>query len=227
VLVAGGNVAAVSAQAAKVAGVSRVLTVENKVLDAVVAENMTNVLKGIAKNYTHVLAASNNSGKNYMPRLGAVLDVAPISDVLEVVNESTFKRPMYAGNAISTVTMSDPVKLILVRTTAFEKAAATGGSAAVEALAVADVDAGKSKFVSSNVSVSARPELTAAKIVVSGGRGMKSAENFKLLETLADKVGGAVGASRAAVDAGYAPNELQIGQTGKVVAPNLYIAVSR
>lgn len=227
IFVAGDGVDNVAKQAAAVKGVSKVLTANNKPLSNVLAENISNVLKGVAKNYTHVFAASSNVGKNYMPRLGAILDSAPLSDVTEVVDASTFKRPMYAGNAIATVSMSDAIKLILVRTTAFEKVAATGGSAAIEAVSTSDGDAniGMSSFVSQNVKASARPDLTVAKTVVSGGRAMKSAENFTILEQLADKLGGAVGASRAAVDAGYAPNELQIGQTGKTVAPNLYIAV--
>ncbi|CAE7704613.1 etfa [Symbiodinium microadriaticum] len=162
-----------------------------------------------------------------MPRLGAMLNTSPLSDVQEVVDASTFKRPMYAGNAVATVNMSDDVKLLLTRSTAFDKAPVGGGSASTEAVSLSDdqVDAGLSSFHSESVSQSERPELTSASVVISGGRGMKNGENFGMLETLADKLGGAVGASRAAVDAGYVPNELQIGQTGKVVAPSLYVAV--
>jgi len=170
------------------------------------------------------LASATNFGKNFIPRLGALLDSAPVSDVIAVINENTFKRPMYAGNAIATVEMSDKVKLLLIRPTAFDKAEATGGSASTSAASY-DGSAGLSTFVSAHTVKSDRPELTAARVVVSGGRGMKNGENFSLLYALADKLGGAVGASRAAVDAGFVSNELQIGQTGKVVAPELYIAV--
>jgi len=180
-----------------------------------------------ANSYSAILAAGSNSGKNYIPRVGALLDVSPLSDVLEVFGSKEFARPMYAGNALAKVTTSDSVTVMTVRTTAFDKAAETGGSAAVEGLEVGDLGncAAKPEFVSESVSSSDRPDLTAASIVVSGGRGMKNGENFGMLEALADKLGGAVGASRAAVDAGFVPNELQVGQTGKVVAPDLYIAV--
>jgi len=224
VFIAGHEVSAIAKEASAVSGVSKVLTADDKVLGNLVAENLCNVLKTVAGNYSHVLCAANNTGKNYLPRLGAMMDSAPLNDIISVVDESTFTRPMYAGNAVATVKMSDKVKLITVRTTAFDKAAATGGSATVESVQCSG-GAGLSEFVSQNVVVSARPELTASKVVVSGGRGMKNGENFKMLEELADKLKGAVGASRAAVDAGFVSNELQIGQTGKVVAPNLYIAV--
>mmetsp|Transcript_78388 Transcript_78388/g.169440 ORF Transcript_78388/g.169440 Transcript_78388/m.169440 type:complete len:335 (-) Transcript_78388:119-1123(-) len=227
VLVVGSGVGDVAKQASAVSGVTKVLTADNAALANAVAENLCSVLKPLGSKYSHILTAANNSGKNFIPRLGAMLDVAPLNDVISVVDESTFTRPMYAGNAVATVKMSDSVKLITVRTTAFDKASASGGSAPIEQVSVSDADAnaGKSSFQSANIVKSARPDLTAAKVVVSGGRGMKNGENFKMLEDLADKLGGAVGASRAAVDAGFVSNELQIGQTGKVVAPDLYIAV--
>lgn len=226
VLVVGGaNVGAVASKAASVAGVSKVLSLENASLGHSVAENYTKAIAPLAKNYTHVLTPSSNTGKNFLPRLAAVLDSQPLTDISAVIDAETFKRPTYAGNAVATVKMSDAIKFLLVRTTAFDKAAETGGSATVEAVAAADADAKLATFVSENAVKSARPDLTTAKVVVSGGRGMKNGENFAMLETLADKLGGAVGASRAAVDAGFVPNDLQIGQTGKVVAPDLYIAV--
>lgn len=172
-----------------------------------------------------MVAASSNAAKNFLPRLGAQLDIAPITDVLSIVDKDTFVRPMYAGNALATVQASGALKLLSVRATAFDKAAEGSGSAPVEAFAAGDSDAKLSSFVSEAVSTSARPDLTAASVVVAGGRGMKSGENFGMLENLADKLGGAVGASRAAVDAGFVPNDYQVGQTGKVVAPDLYIAV--
>jgi electron transfer flavoprotein alpha subunit len=179
----------------------------------------------LVSDYTHVVAASSNAAKNFLPRLGAQLDIAPITDVLSIVDKDTFVRPMYAGNALATVQASGALKLLSVRATAFDKAAEGSGSAAVEAFSAGDSDAKLSSFVSEAVSTSARPDLTAAGVVVAGGRGMKSGENFGMLENLADKLGGAVGASRAAVDAGFVPNDYQVGQTGKVVAPDLYIAV--
>jgi len=225
VLVTGSKASTVGAAAAQVSGPNKILTLSSPALDNGLAENIAKSVQKLASNYTHVLAPSSNVGKNYMPRLGAILNSSPLSDILEVVNENTFKRPTYAGNAIATVRMDDPIKLILTRSTAFDKASTTGGSAAIESISDSDSDASLSSFVSESVTQSARPELTAANVIISGGRGMKNGENFKLLETLADKLGGAVGASRAAVDAGYVPNELQIGQTGKVVAPALYVAV--
>eukprot|EP00618_Florenciella_parvula_P036565 CAMPEP_0119481922 /NCGR_PEP_ID=MMETSP1344-20130328/10024_1 /TAXON_ID=236787 /ORGANISM="Florenciella parvula, Strain CCMP2471" /LENGTH=335 /DNA_ID=CAMNT_0007516303 /DNA_START=30 /DNA_END=1037 /DNA_ORIENTATION=- len=227
VLVAGAGADAVTAEAAAVAGVSKVLYSNDAAFTKSLAENTANAaLSAInAGSYSHVIAPSSNNSKNYLPRVAAMLDVAPITDVVEIKGEDTFVRPMYAGNAMATVKSSDSIKLMSVRTTAFDKAEATGGSASVEDASVANADAGLSSFVSEAVSESARPDLTAAPVVIAGGRGMKNGENFGMLEELADKLGGAVGASRAAVDAGFVPNELQVGQTGKVVAPELYVAV--
>jgi electron transfer flavoprotein alpha subunit len=188
------------------------------------AENVAEQVLAIAGNYSHILAPATAYGKNILPRVAAKLDVAQISEITKVDAPDTFERPIYAGNAIAYVQSSDKVKVITVRTTGFDSAASTGGSAAVETLA-AVADSGKSAFVSREVAKSDRPELTAAKIIVSGGRGMGSAENFKVLEPLADKLNAAMGASRAAVDAGFVPNDWQVGQTGKIVAPSLYIAV--
>ncbi len=226
VFVAGHNVGAAAAKVANVKGVSKVLVADNAALANKVAEAHSAALVGVAKNFTHVLAPASNHGKNFIPRAAALLDSSPLTDVVSVVDENTFQRPVYAGNAIATMKMTDAIKFILVRPTAFEKAATTGGSGKIE-----NVDAGVSsspsaKFVSESQTKSERPDLGTARVVVSGGRGMKSGENFKMLETLADKLGGAVGASRAAVDAGFVPNDYQVGQTGKVVAPDLYIAVS-
>jgi electron transfer flavoprotein alpha subunit len=226
VLVVGKNVAEVAASASKVNNVQKVLTVDHAAFEHILAEDMAPVLKDVAQNYTHVIAPSSNVSKNYIPRAAALVDSAPVTDILSVIDEATFTRPVYAGNAIATVKMSDKIKFVLVRTTAFEKAATGAGTAAIEAVNVGSLSkSAASTFVSANVSKSDRPDLASARIVVSGGRGLKSGENFKILEALADKLGGAVGASRAAVDAGYVPNEYQVGQTGKVVAPDLYIAV--
>ena len=224
VLVAGQGAQAVANAAAQVAGVSKVLLADDAAYAHALPENVAPLVVGLAKNYGHVLAAATSEGKNLLPRVAALLDVAAISDITGVVSADTFERPIYAGNAIATVQSSDAIKVITVRTTAFEAAAATGGSAAVENVAGTG-DAGNAKFVGQELTKSERPELTQAKIVVSGGRGMQSGENFKLLEALADKLGAAVGASRAAVDAGFVPNDYQVGQTGKIVAPELYIAV--
>lgn len=223
--IAGSNTSDIAANACKIAGVNKVVTCNNEVFSHIIAEDMAKTLLPIAKNYTHILAASSNTGKSYIPRLGALLDSAPLSDVIEVVGEDTFKRPTYAGNAISTCKMSDDVKLLLIRPTAFDKAETEGGSASQEDSGAADCSAGMTTFVSEAQAKSDRPDLTAAGVVISGGRGMKNGENFSMLYDLADKLGGAVGASRAAVDAGYVSNDLQIGQTGKVVAPALYMAV--
>jgi electron transfer flavoprotein alpha subunit len=224
VLVAGHNAKAVADAAAQVAGVSKVLLADAPQLADGLAENLEAQVLAIASNYSHILFPATASGKNVAPRVAAKLDVAQISDIIGVESPDTFVRPIYAGNAIATVQSGDAVKVITVRTTGFDAVAATGGSAAVETLA-AVADSGLSSFVGREVAKSDRPELAGAKIVVSGGRGMGSAENFKILEPLADKLGAAMGASRAAVDAGYAPNDWQVGQTGKIVAPQLYVAV--
>jgi len=223
-LVAGENCAAVCTAAAAVPGVAKVLVADNPAYAHNLAENLALLVAELGKNYTHVLATHTTHGRNYLPRVAALLGVAQISDIVEVVSPDTFKRPIYAGNAIATVQSADPVKVVSVRGTAYDPVAATGGSAAVESLANVH-DAGVSKFVKEEIVKSERPELTAARIVISGGRGMQNGENFKLLDGIADKLGAAIGASRAAVDAGFVPNDMQVGQTGKIVAPDLYIAV--
>jgi len=223
-LVAGHNAADAAKAGAQVAGIKKVLHADAPHLADFLAENVSSVLISIAKNYTHLLAPSTSNGKNVMPRVAALLDVQQISDIVAVESADTFVRPIYAGNALATVKSNDAIKVITVRTTAFD-AVALGGSAPVESISV-PADSGLSTFVSREVSKSERPELTAAKIIVSGGRGMASGENFKkVLEPLADKLGAAMGASRAAVDAGFVPNDWQVGQTGKIVAPDLYVAV--
>ena len=223
VLVAGHQCDAVAAAAAQIAGVSKVIVAEGAQFAAGLAENVAAQTLAIATNYTHLLAPATAYGKNVLPRVAACLDVGQISEITRVDAPDTFERPIYAGNAIATVQSTDPIKVITVRTTGFD-AAATGGSASIEKIdAVAD--SGRSAFVSRELAKSDRPELTGAKIIVSGGRGVGSADNFKVLEALADKLGAAMGASRAAVDAGYVPNDWQVGQTGKIVAPQLYIAV--
>ncbi|MAZ34891.1 MAG: electron transfer flavoprotein subunit alpha [Thalassospira sp.] len=224
ILVAGENCRAVADAAAKVAGVSKVLVADNAAYGYFLAENLAGLVNELAGDYSHVLVAASTTGKNFMPRVAALKDVAQISDITDVESADTFVRPIYAGNAMATVQSSDSLKLITVRTTGFDPVAAEGGSASVEDIATAK-DAGKSAFVSQELTESERPELTAASVVISGGRGMGSGENFHLIEPIADKLGAAIGASRAAVDAGYAPNDWQVGQTGKVVAPQLYIAV--
>ena len=224
VLVAGAGCAAAAEAAAKVAGVSKVLVADDASLAHQLPENLAPLVAELGKSYSHILAAATTTGKNFLPRVAAALDVDQISEIIAVESADTFKRPIYAGNAIATVQSSAAVKVITVRTTGFDAAAAEGGSAAVEAVAGA-ADAGKSAFVGEELAKSDRPELTAAKIVVSGGRGMGNGDNFKHLYALADKLGAAVGASRAAVDAGFVPNDMQVGQTGKIVAPQLYIAV--
>jgi electron transfer flavoprotein alpha subunit len=224
VLVAGSGCAAVADAAAKVAGVAKVLVADAPHLANFLAENVAAQVLAVARNYTHVVAPATANGKNVMPRVAAALDVAQVSEIISVDAADTFTRPIYAGNAMATVQSTDAIKVLTVRSTNFDAAAADGGAAAVETLAPV-VDTGMSQFVSRDVAKSDRPELQGAKVVVSGGRGMGSAENFKLLDPLADKLNAAMGASRAAVDAGYAPNDWQVGQTGKVVAPQLYIAV--
>jgi electron transfer flavoprotein alpha subunit len=223
-LVAGSACGAAADAAAKVAGVTKVLVADNAAYANQLPENVAPLVAELGKGYSHVLAAATANGKNILPRVAALLDVDQISEIIAVESADTFKRPIYAGNAIATVQSSAAVKVITVRATGFDAVAAEGGSAAVEAVSGAG-DAGKSAFVGEELAKSDRPELTAAKIVVSGGRGMQNGDNFKLLYTLADKVGAAVGASRAAVDAGFVPNDMQVGQTGKIVAPQLYIAV--
>ncbi|MYN11857.1 electron transfer flavoprotein subunit alpha/FixB family protein [Pusillimonas sp. TS35] len=224
VLVAGNGAQAVADQAAKAAGVAKVLLADAPQLADGLAENVAAQVLDIAGGYSHILFPATASGKNVAPRVAAKLDVAQLSDIIAVESADTFQRPIYAGNAIATVQSSDAVKVITVRTTGFDAVAAEGGSAAVESVG-AVADSGLSSFVGREVAKSDRPELAGAAVVVSGGRGMGSAENFKLLEPLADKLGAALGASRAAVDAGYAPNDWQVGQTGKIVAPQLYVAI--
>ena len=224
VLVAGANAAAAAAAAAQITGVSKVLHADAAGLDRGLAETLAAQVVGVAKNYSHLLFPATAAGKNVAPRVAALLDVAQISDATKVISADTFERPIYAGNAIATVQSLDPIKVITVRTTGFDPAAATGGSAAVESLAPV-ADSAISSFLGSEIAKSDRPELTAAKIIVSGGRALGSSEKFtEVLTPLADKLGAALGASRAAVDAGYAPNDWQVGQTGKIVAPQLYIA---
>lgn len=224
VLVAGENARAVADQAAKVAGVTKVLHADGAPLANGLAENVATQILAIADGYSHILFPATAAGKNVAPRVAAKLDVAQISDITSVESADTFVRPIYAGNAMATVQSSDSVKVITVRTTAFDGVAAEGGSADVQDVQAVG-DSGLSSFVGREVAASDRPELAGASVVVSGGRGLGSAENFKMLDALADKLGAAVGASRAAVDAGYAPNDWQVGQTGKIVAPELYIAV--
>jgi electron transfer flavoprotein alpha subunit len=223
-LVAGQGCKAAAEAGAKVAGVSKVLLADAPEYGHALAENLAKLLVGLADGRTHLVAPATTSGKNVLPRVAALLDVAQISDIIAVVSADTFVRPIYAGNALATVQSKDKVKVITVRTTAFDPAAATGGSAAIETVGGAG-DAGLSRFVGQELQKTARPELTSARIVISGGRGMQSGDNFKLLESVADKLGAAVGASRAAVDAGFVPNDYQVGQTGKIVAPDLYVAV--
>ena len=223
VLIAGSNCQAAAEEAATVSGVARVLMADDPALADGLAENVAPLIQSIAQNYSHVLAPATTYGKNLLPRAAALLDVQQISDISAIESEDTFVRPIYAGNAMATVRSSDSLKLITVRTTSFE-AAEQAGSSSIEAVS-GGVDAQLSTFAGEELTRSERPELTTADIIVSGGRGMQSSENFAMLETLADKLGAAVGASRAAVDAGYVPNDYQVGQTGKVVAPSVYIAV--
>jgi electron transfer flavoprotein alpha subunit len=224
VLVAGHNAAAAAQAAAQIAGVSKVIHADSEALAHGLAENVAAQVLAIAANYSHILFPATAAGKNVAPRVAAKLDVGQISDVTQVFSADTFERPIYAGNAMATVQSTDGTKVITVRTTGFDAAAATGGSAAVES-AAAQADSGKSSFTRSEIAKNDRPELTAAKIIVSGGRALGSSEKFnEVMTPLADKLGAAIGASRAAVDAGYAANDLQVGQTGKIVAPQLYVA---
>jgi electron transfer flavoprotein alpha subunit len=223
-LVAGHNAAAAAQAAAQIAGVTKVIHADSEALAHGLAENVAAQVLAIAANYSHILFPATAAGKNVAPRVAAKLDVAQISDVTQVISADTFERPIYAGNAMATVQSTDGTKVITVRTTGFDAAAATGGAAAVES-AAAQADSGKSSFTRSEIAKNDRPELTAAKIIVSGGRALGSSEKFnEVMTPLADKLGAAIGASRAAVDAGYAANDLQVGQTGKIVAPQLYVA---
>ncbi len=224
VLVAGHQCRAVAEAAAKVGGVARVLLAEAETYAHPVAESLAPLIVGLASAYSHVLAPATTFGKNVMPRAAALLDVAQVSEISAIVGPDTFVRPIYAGNAMATVQSSDAIKIITVRGTAFDAAPTEGGSAAIEEIEAAE-DPGLSRFVGHELTKSERPELTSARVIISGGRGMQSGENFALLEEIADKLGAAVGASRAAVDAGFVPNDYQVGQTGKVVAPERYIAV--
>lgn len=223
VLVAGKGCSPAADEASQVAGVSKVLLADADFLEHPGAENISSIIVGLAHQYTHILAPATSYGKNFLPRVAALLDVAQISDVVAVESPDTFVQPIYAGNALATVQALDDVKVITVRGTGFE-AASKGGAGVIEKVSCGQ-DCSKSKLLGQNLTHSERPDLTEARVVVSGGRGMQSSDNFRLLEILADKLGAAVGASRAAVDAGYAPNDYQVGQTGKIVAPDLYIAV--
>jgi len=225
VLVAGKNCGGVVDSVSKVAGVTKVLTCEHDIYEHQLAESLAGLIVSIAPDYTHILAAATSQGKNVLPRAAALLDVAAISDITDIQSADTFLRPIYAGNAVATVQSTDAIKVVSIRPTTFEAAAAEGGSAEVVGID-AHADSNElSSFVGQELTQSTRPELTSARVVVSGGRGMGSAENFQIIEALADKLNAAVGASRAAVDAGYVPNDYQVGQTGKVVAPDLYVAV--
>lgn len=223
VVVAGYDCATVANEAAALHGVTKILVADAPVYAHALAENLANLVVSLSKNYTHLVTAATAVGKSFMPRVAALLDVAQVSEIVAVEATDTFLRPIYAGNAMLRVQSLDSIKVITVRTTGFE-AAPRGGSAKIEAIAALD-DTGLSRFMGQELTVSSRPELSSAKAVVSGGRGMQSGDNFRLLEALADKLGAALGASRAAVDAGYVPNDFQVGQTGKIVAPELYIAV--
>ena len=224
VLVAGSNCNTVAESAAKANGVSKVLYVDSPEYENFLAENISLLIKNLSGDYSSILAPATTNGKNYMPRVAAFLDVAQITDISSVESNDTFQRPIYAGNCIATVTSSDDVKVITVRTTAFDPVPADSGSAEIVKLEEIN-DAGISQFIKDELAESDRPELTAADVIISGGRGMQNGENFNLLEGIADKLGAAIGASRAAVDSGFVPNDYQVGQTGKIVAPNLYIAV--
>ncbi|TGN41653.1 electron transfer flavoprotein subunit alpha/FixB family protein [Marinobacter confluentis] len=224
ILVAGENCGSVGEAAAKAEGVNKVLVADNAVYGHFLAENLAELVAEVGKGYGHILASAGTTGKDFMPRVAALLDVAQVSDIMRVESEDTFVRPIYAGNAIATVKATDAIKVITVRPTAFDPVAAEGGSASVEALDLVK-DAGLSEFINEEIAKSDRPDLASADIVISGGRGMQNGENFKMLEQVADQLGAAIGASRAAVDAGFVPNDMQVGQTGKIVAPQLYIAV--
>ena len=224
VLVAGENCAAAAEAAGRIAGVGKVLLADQPAYGHQLAENLAPLVAELGAAYSHILAAHTTTGKNFLPRVAALLDVAQISDIVAVVDAATFKRPIYAGNAIATVRSKDPIKVVSVRGTAYDPVAAEGGSGAVEAVTAVH-DAQASRFIRDELAKSERPELTSAGVIISGGRGMGSGANFQLLEGIADKLGAAIGASRAAVDAGFVPNDMQVGQTGKIVAPDLYIAI--
>lgn len=224
ILVAGENCKPVAEAAAKIPGVKKVLLADDAAYGHSLAENLAALVADLAGDYDHVMTAHTTVGRNFLPRVAALLDVAQISDIIEVVSDDTFKRPIYAGNAIATVKSNDNKKVVSVRGTAYDPVDAEGGSADIEDVSKVH-DAELSSWVKDDIAESERPDLTAAKVVVSGGRGMGSGDNFKLLEGIADKLGAAIGASRAAVDAGFVPNDMQVGQTGKIVAPDLYIAV--
>ena len=224
ILVAGSDCSSVAESATKIPSINKVLMADSEAYKNCLAENVGSLIGNIGTNYTHILAAATSNGKNCLPRAAALLDVAQISDISAVVSEDTFERPIYAGNCIATVQSSDSIKVITVRTTSFDSSDSEGGTASVETISEA-TDLGVSSFVKEEVAESDRPELTSADIVISGGRGMQNGDNFSLLEGIADKLGAAIGASRAAVDSGFVPNDMQVGQTGKIVAPNLYIAV--
>ncbi len=224
ILIAGSGCSGASDAASKIAGVSKVLVADNDCYAHQLAENIADLISEIGSGYSHILTVTTTSGKNYMPRVAALLDVAQISEISGVVSEDTFERPIYAGNAIATVQSSDSIKVLTVRGTAFDPVEAQGGSASVENIDIVK-DSGLSTWDQEEIAKLERPELTAASIIISGGRGMQNGENFALLESVADKLGAAIGASRAAVDAGFVPNDMQVGQTGKIVAPDLYIAV--
>jgi electron transfer flavoprotein alpha subunit len=224
ILVAGSDCGGGGGGTAGVPGMRKASAADNPAYAHALAENLALLVTDLAEGYSHVIAAHTASGRNFLPRVAALLGVAQISDIIEVVDPDTFKRPIYAGNAIATVRSGDPVKVVSVRGTAYDPAPAEGGSASIEKVDKVH-DAGSSRFIKEELAKSERPELTAARVVISGGRGMQSGENFKLLEGIADKLGAAIGASRAAVDAGFVPNDMQVGQTGKIVAPDLYIAV--
>ena len=224
ILVAGTDCGSVAEAASQVPGVRKVLVADKETYKNSLAENVGNLVAEIAEGYSHILAPATTNGKNFMPRVAAKLDVSQISDISAVISEDTFERPIYAGNCIATVQSSDSIKVITVRTTGFDASQASGGSAELTAIDN-DTDAGVSSFVKEEIAESDRPELTAADVVISGGRGMQNGDNFSLLNGIADKLGAAIGASRAAVDSGFVPNDMQVGQTGKIVAPDLYIAV--
>ncbi len=224
VLVAGANCAAIADEAAKIVGAGKILLADQAAYDHQLAENIAPLVAEIGQGYSHILAAHTTTGKNFLPRVAALLDVAQISDIVAVVDDATFKRPIYAGNAIATVRSNDSIKVVSVRGTAFDPVVPAGGSVPIVAVDAVH-EAGVSRFIRDEIAKSERPELTAAGVIISGGRGMGSGENFELLEGIADKLGAAIGASRAAVDAGFVPNDMQVGQTGKIVAPELYIAV--